>query len=60
MVPGELLRPPQPEDYFNEGGTHNGGGCVVITPDRKLCSADTIYNLPIYVPRLEAAYGGLS
>ena len=50
---------PSPDEYFSEPGTHQGGGCIVVTQDIEDWAQAPIYILPFTVPRLPAELGGM-
>ena len=50
---------PTPDDYFSEPGTHQGGGCIVVTQDTEDWAQGPIYILPFTVPRLATELGGV-
>ena len=49
---------PTPDEYFSEPGTHQGGGCIVVTQDTADWVHAPICILPFTVPRLAAELGG--
>ena len=50
---------PTPDDYYLEPGSHQGGGCIVVTQDTADWVHAPIYILPFTVPRLAAELGGV-
>ena len=47
------------EDYFGIGGTHKGGGSIIITQDHANWRSRPIIVIPFHNPRLPPELGGL-
>ena len=51
--------PPVAEDYFGIGGTHEGGGSIIITQEHADWRSRPILVIPFHTPRLPPELGGL-
>ena len=57
MAPSGRPHPPITEDYFGIGGTHEGGGSIIITQDHANWRSRPILVIPFHTPRLPRDLG---